>query len=480
MQKRHVMMAAVMLATVTGGRAAAQAPGSDLVVKAMQDAAGAKFLPAFCSVTKDNDTRARYAQGQLKTALEDKDAGKRAKALDEAYRTATEATEKNPKSSGAWYYLGRTALLKGEIAVAARALDEAVKVAPDCETDIDGMRQTAWAPVTNAAIDALNEQKNDVALGLFRSANLLFSKRPEALSRTGVAFFNVEQLDSAATYFSRALTASGTDTTLAAERAQVRLYLGQTLARQDKHADAVKVLEEQKTETPEDVRVLRALATSYRALGRNDEAGKLEEQSRQLGLSKSAEDGGISAGDLFNDGVNEFNAKQYGKAAELFDKVLQLEPYNRDALFNKANAQLAGGDTKALVATARVMVEREPLSELFHTYLIQSLRDAGDQDALMKAAEVFLPLAVNVEVKSVKRGDKGGTVTGTITGRDGKQLDGKPVAPAPMTVEFQWVDETGAVVGTTTVPVAALAKGESVPFTAEANVAFAGFKYVRK
>ncbi len=481
MKIRHVTAMAAVLATASAATAAAQAPGADMVKAATLAAAGSKFLPAFCSASKNPDNRTTYVQNQLKTALEDKDAAKRGKALDEAYKAAGDAARANAKSGGAWYYYGRTAMLKGEPEIADSAFRTAVKLVPDCETDIDQMRQTAWAPVVNAAIDSLNAAKVETAIGLFRTANLLYDKRPEGVSRLGVAYYNAEKLDSAVKYFRKAIDVSGTDSVYAAERAQVRLYLGQTLARQNKQDEAVTVLEAQLKETPQDVRVMRALAASYRATGKAAEAGKLEEDSRKLGMTKSADEGGVSANDLFNDAVNLFNEKKYAEAADLFDKVLQLDPYNRDALFNKANAYLAGGDAKGLVAAARQLIAREPLGEINHKLLIQGLRDLSDQDGLMKAAEAYLPLPVNLEIKSVQSGSKGGTVSGTITGREAKDLNGKVVPAAPMTVQFQFMDNTGATVATADVAVPVLAAGQAMEFKADSKgVAFAGYKYVRK
>lgn len=479
MTMRGLVTALVVTAGAALPAAAQELPGTQLVRDALVTAAGGRYLPAFCSASKGLDNRANFAQSQLKIALEDKDAAKRAKALDEAVKNGFESAKNNPKVGGSWYYYGRAAILKGDLVAADSAFTRAVALVPDCETDVDAMRQNGWAAVTNAAIDALNAQRTDEAIGLFRTANLLFRKRPEAMTRLAVAYANTDQVDSAIVWFSKAIEVSAADTSLAGERAQARLNLGAMYQRKGRHADAVPVLEAQLKETPQDVRVIRALAASYRETGKAAEAAKLEAQSRELGKAGGEE--GVGAADLFNDAVNLFNEKKFGEAAELFGKVLELEPNNRDALFNQANSYLGGGDAAGLVKVARKLIEREPYGEVNHRLLIQGLRDLNDQDAMMKAAEVFLPLPVNVEIKNVNGSAKGGLVSGSITGREAKDLSGKVLAPAAMTLVFRFVDNTGSVVATTEVAVPALPAGQAMEFKAESGgKGFVGYTYGKK
>lgn len=472
-----VMAAGLMAGTPL---AAQDLPGADLVRNAMVQYANGKYLPGFCSVNKGLDNKAQFALSQLKIAIEDKDAGKRAKALEQAWKNAEEAARGNPKIGGHWYYYGRIALFKGDVVAADSALTRALAMAPDCETDINAIRQNAWAPVTNAAIDLLNSQKNEEAIGLFRTANTVFRNRPEAMTRIAVAYANTEQVDSAIVWFGRAIEVSKSDTALAAERGQARLYLGSMYQRKQRHADAVPVLEAQLLETPNDVRLMRALALSYRAVGKSDEAGKLEELSRTAGAG-GGEDG-INASDLFNDAVQMFNEKKFAEAAAMFGQVLQLEPWNRDALFNQANAYLGGGDAQGMVTAAKKLLERDPYGEVNHRLLIQGLRDLNDQDAMLKAAEAFLPLPINLEVKSVvNNGDKGGTVSGTITGRDAKDIAGKAIAPAAIVLIFSFSDNTGSAVATAEVAVPPLPSGQVMEFKVDSQgKAFVGYKYARK
>jgi len=478
MIKRSMLVMATGL-VVAAPAAAQDVPGASLVRDAMVQYANGKFLPGFCSITKGVDNKTKQAQDQLKIAVEDKDATKRARALESAWKLSEESVRGAPKIAGHWYYNGRIAFMRGDVVAGDTAFTRTVELSPDCDTDVSAMRQNAWAPLTNAAIDALNAQKSEEAIGLFRTANIAFRKRPEAMTRIAVAFANAEQVDSAIVWFSKAIEVSGTDSTLAAEKAQARLNLGAMYQRKQRHTDAIPVFEAQFKETPTDVRLMRSLALSYRAAGRIDDAAKLEEQSRDVG-SKGGEDG-IGASDLFNDAVTMFNEKKFAESAVMFGKVLELEPYNRDALSNQANAYLGGGDSKGLVAAARKLIERDPFGEVNHKLLIQGLRDLSDQDAMMKAAEVFLPLPINLEARAVNNGESGMSVTVTITGREAKDLTGKVLAPAPMSIRFSFVDNTGATASTADIDVPALKAGETKEFKIDSQgKPVVGFTYARK
>ena len=100
--------AGILLAftTVTAGTAAAQQRATRLVADS-----AAKYQIAFCNLK----TAGKVGDGQkaLKTGIEDKDAAKRAAALDQAVGILrTEVTTGGQAvSGGAWYYLGITFVL---------------------------------------------------------------------------------------------------------------------------------------------------------------------------------------------------------------------------------------------------------------------------------------------------------------------------------------------------------------------------------
>ncbi len=69
---------------------------------------------------------------------------RRVSILQSALKTATDAAIANPQSAAGWYYMGRANLYLGDLVGADSAFTKAVELAPDCEGEIGGFRQTAW------------------------------------------------------------------------------------------------------------------------------------------------------------------------------------------------------------------------------------------------------------------------------------------------------------------------------------------------
>ena len=166
------------------GSAAAQQRAARLVA----DSAG-KFQIAFCNLKMAG----KVGDGvkAFKTGLEDKDAAKRAAALDQAVSILTTevSTGGQAASGGAWYYLGRTYLAQGDVSGADSALTKAEKLQSDCEIDIASYRQNAWAILANAGIEKLRGGDSDSALVLFRQANILFQKLPHVYENVGAPVY---------------------------------------------------------------------------------------------------------------------------------------------------------------------------------------------------------------------------------------------------------------------------------------------------
>ena len=190
--------AGILLAftAVAAGNAAAQQRADRLVADS-----ASKFQIAFCNLK----TAGKVGDGQkaLKTGLEDKDAAKRAAALDQAVKIlTTEVTSGGQGASGgAWYYLGRAYLAQGDVSGADSALAKAEKLQPDCEIDISSYRQNAWAILANAGIEKLRGGDSDSALVLFRQANTLFQKLPHVYENVGVIFANRARTTARRIYF---------------------------------------------------------------------------------------------------------------------------------------------------------------------------------------------------------------------------------------------------------------------------------------
>src|SRR5262249_20624162 len=162
------------------------------------------------------------------------------------------------------------------------------------------------------------------------------------------------------------------------------------------------------------------LAQAFRAAGMADSAQVLEKDliatSGGQSSAGGAAGGEVSEDDLVDIAVKQFNDKNYKEAAATFDKVIARNPWNRDAVFNQANAYLALGDGASLAATAEKLIAIEPLSEYDHSLRIQGYKLAKNQDGIYKAVVGHEALPVNVEIQSFKLSADGATLEAKVTG----------------------------------------------------------------
>ena len=117
-------------------------------------------------------------------------------------------------------------------------------------------------------------------------------------------------------------------------------------------AEAVKQAEIARSKTPNDLRVLRILAEAYGKLG--DKAKAKEAQQAIAALDPKA-----GAGDLFNDGVREYNAGNCSAAVDLFERALAADSGNAKAHY-MLGVCLASTDTAKAREHLQKFVEMAP------------------------------------------------------------------------------------------------------------------------
>jgi tetratricopeptide (TPR) repeat protein len=240
------------------------------------------------------------------------------------------------------------------------------------------------------------------------------------------------------------------------------------------------VLEKYLAWVPKDVDVKRALATSYRATGQNSKADAIEKEVGAAPAGAGAVPASASASAM-NSAIALYNEKKYDQAAAAFEKVVATEPFNRDALFGLANSYIGLKNGPKLAATAARLVEIEPLNAEIVRMLANGQRMAGKEAQANKSAIKVLSMPISVSVTQFAPTAAGASITGTATGREAQTLQGKPVAAAPMTLVFEFLDTKGTVIANQEVQIPALKPEESQPITAQAQGAgIAAWRYKRK
>ena len=160
--------------------------------------------------------------------------------------------------------------------------------------------------------------------------------------------------------------------------------------------------------------------------------------------------------------------------------MIVIEPNNRDALYGLSNAYIGLKSPKLADAAGR-LVAIEPLNDDAVRMLANGQRLAKKEVLANKTAVRLIGMPTTIKVTQFAPTAEGATITGTATGRDAQTAQGKPVAPKPYTLVFEFLDAKGTVVANQEVPVPALKPEESQPIEAKAQGSgIAAWRYKQK
>jgi tetratricopeptide (TPR) repeat protein len=470
------VLAAGLLGVGVSSAAAQQPTVNARVVQSLSS----KYVPPTCSM-KAGHFKVSSGATYLKTGVETSVPGNKVRVLASGQKVLLEAIQQNgqDKNPAAWYYLGRVYLQQGDLAGADSAFTRAEALSPGCKQDISGQRYNGWVPLVNAGINFAKEQKNDSALALFREANVIYRDKPQAYSASAVILANNRMDDSAIVYLQKAVDIA-TASNMAEERNQATFNLAAVLQRKGRNEEATAALERYVGWVPSDVEAKRALAGLYRATGKVDKAKALEAEVGAAPAPAGAPAGSGQAGAM-GAAIALYNGKKYDSAATAFEQIVAAEPNNRDALYGLANSYIGLKKGPQLAKTAARLMAIEPLNDDVLRMLATGQRMSKKEAAANKTAMQVIAMPVSIAITEFAPAADGASVRGTATGREAQDARGKPVAAKPITVIFEFLDKTGAVVGNQEVQIPALKPDESQPVEAKAQGAgIASWRYKQK
>jgi len=338
-----------------------------------------KFVQGLCPLRLGNK-KLEAGFNSLKKAYDAKTPAERTTLLTDARTNITSAitAEAQGTNGAAWYYLGRTALMRGDPAEADSAFTKAQDLIPQCEIDISTHRQNSWAILGKAGIDMQQAGQSDSALAQFYDANYLFRGLPHVFSNMGVIFANTGKNDSAATYFEKALALAETDTSLVDERNNAAQNLALMQIRLERFPAAIQTLQKSRRWYAEEIKTKQTRLDSLLKItqqtpaiaqevdnlkkevaaaetNKTDTEKTLALTFRNQGMADSAEAmensvvtkfstmnlDSLETGDLLTVGVGHFNAGRYPQAKAAFQKAAERNGWSRDARYNLAITYLA-------------------------------------------------------------------------------------------------------------------------------------------
>ena len=378
------------------------------------------------------------------------------------------------------------------LAAADTAFTLVEKAQPACKTEIEQWReQKPWLESVNAAIAASNAGHDDSASMYANRALTIDRRAPYAYTVLASVASNKKDYPTAIAMMHKALDAASADTIYNDARQNGMYDLANTLSIQydaasgaDKAAIGKQALEAWEAYVPigtQDARVARAQSEAAQiALALKDTA----EYTRIYApvLANPAKYGDQA---VLNAGVIATQAGRVPDAVTLFSAVVDRNPYQRDALKNLAASYIGNKQSEKVAPIVDRLVALDPNNssnwELYayaYSGLLKNTKDPkltkAYTDSLVKYDTTSKKLTPNVEVRefSISSADRSVTLGGTI--------ENLGTTPKSYTMQVEFVDKTGTVVGTQSVSVGPIAPKATAPFKATVQATnVVGYRYKR-
>src|SRR5690606_15169113 len=117
---------------------------------------------------------------------------------------------------------------------------------------------------------------------------------------------------------------------------------------------------------------------------------------------------------LMEIGVALFQAQDYPRAAQAFERVTQARPNARDAWYNLANALYAAESWQELVPVGERLIELDPLNYDASLILARAYRDSGQNEKALAELERMEAAPIKLQKLETRQGSNQTTVRGEV------------------------------------------------------------------
>lgn len=362
---------------------------------------------------------------------------------------------------------------------------------PACAAELAQWReQKPWLDVLNLAINAVNAEKFDSAAVYANRALTIDRRAPYAYTVLASVASNKKDYATAASMLQKAVEVASKDTLYNDARLNAMYDLANTYSTQYEEApagaaktaaaqQAVKAWEAYVPAGNSDARVAHAISTAAQLLQAMKDTAALP----QTYSAVFANPANFGEQTLLNAGVVAVNSKHAPDAVKLFSAVLAKNPNQRDALKNLAASYLSTNEPAKIIPLADRVVTLDPNNSdnwLLYAYAYAGMMKGNKDtkltrawtDSLVKYNTKSEKLTPRVEIREFSYGntDKATNLAGIIENRG--------TTPKTYTIQVEFLDRTGAVVGTQTATVGPVAPKATAPFKVTAQgVSAAAYRY---
>lgn len=406
----------------------------------------------------------RQAMTYMTGAVEEADPGAKATLLNDAEQSLLEAINTDQAENPAvWYLFARHGVLTGDLVRADTAFTRVENVVPACGEDIEYYRHSSWVSQVNSGIDLMQQVDYDGALVELSKAAAIWDGANVALFYLGSIYAEYGETDSALHYFKGVVDLGTSDTSRVDNYNTAVDNIARLYHMMEDWDSTIVWYERYRQIDPGNTDAVFGLAEAYAESG---------DQQRAFAIYDSllADPAEMNSLDLFNAGVKLFNADEFTRAALAFVAGLETNAYHRDALYNLSNTYLAMANDDSRPQTERDeavvlmsdvaarLAEVDPQNRDPRRLQAAALQLTGDADGAVAIMDEMNAFAYEVSVDIARPIDGGYELHGRLT----NLVDEAETTTGTLTFEF--LDESGTVVGTDTVDAETLAGGATSRF----------------
>lgn len=436
------------------GGCAASSGGGSAAAPSMPSAGGETLAQGERPRDDDNTRSAEDHLEQGDAAATPEEAAQHYELAAQAAQAAVDADPTNPL---AHRLLAMAHIGTGDLIAADAAMDRAEELRPIYELETESIREQAWIAQYQKATPFVESGDYAGAIEMFEQADAIYEERPEVKIYLGQLYVQEEQYDEGIVVLREAtdiinsdrieMMDSATAASWREQEQQVPIFIAQALMQTQRYDEASTVLEELLAEDPGNMGYLRQLAALYVEMGQPEEAQGIYGRMTQAG--------DLSSDEWYAIGVGYYQMDDNVGAIEAFKTAAEMSVNNRDALEMWSRSVVeeypAGGGEDAVQPPAGVLegaqeaaerwLELDPANRFAHLILAQTANRLGNEDRARDLVAAVEGLEVVVSNISMQRyPDGGGMVVGTLT-------NGSMEAGSNVTMNFQFYDASGSVIG---------------------------------
>ncbi|HEX6939605.1 MAG TPA: tetratricopeptide repeat protein [Longimicrobiales bacterium] len=459
---------------------------------------------------KDN-RYTREAEQNIALAMLRSSAEEKQQLYQKALESARMAIQEDSTNPQGWFVAGQAYANLGDFENADASWDKAEALYPDFRSEIATERENAWVRAYNEGVGALQQDDLDAAIAFMEKADAIYQGRPEARLQLGVFYARKNDFDKAISAYRGALEIlratpsfemdSAMQADWAANEELAVSNLAQLLSSSGRDAEAEALFREILAEDSTNIRALVSLAEVLTRQGKNAEADQI--YADLIGRDD------LSYAHYLTIGVGMFEAEQYEQSANAFRKAVQANPYSRDAYYNLAQALFMQADTleeehekargaaatelgaklteiyKELAASGEKVLELDPFNRNIIAYMArayQALSELTSDNAAKQEYRAKIQAALQRHEEAAFEVMDISIIPGeTEVTMNGRVMNLKLQEGAPIRLRVHMRDTAGTVIGSQEVTISAPAANDvadfrvTVPVTGE----LAGWSYER-